>query len=153
MLLVEVQVGLSQIPNAGFGVFAVHKIPKGTVVWVVHTGFDRAYSSEEINKLPEIAKRNFLHYAHKDPRTGKIFLCGDNARFMNHSDNSNLRDVAFDDSEIEKFKLQDTSELASWTDDFSVASRDIESGEEITANYKTSDLWAKEKLGEFYCNN
>jgi hypothetical protein len=103
MLLVEARVGPSSIH--GLGLFAQQFIPKGTPVWERAPGLDLALSQEQVDALPERARRAFLHYSFRRIKCGERIscewiLCFDEARFTNHSDDPNtdarqaLRDVA-----------------------------------------------------------
>ncbi|HWY10448.1 MAG TPA: SET domain-containing protein [Bacteroidia bacterium] len=100
---------------SGMGLFADEDIPKGTTVWKFEPNIDVLLSKQEIEKLTDASKEQVYNYAFLDVDHKKYMLCGDDARFFNHSDNSNC------------------------TDEFSnitVALRDIKAGEELTVNYK-----------------
>ena len=116
MLLVKTILGQSNI--SGIGLFTDESIKKGTVVWKYNTTFDHLFTKEEMNQLSDAAKEQLHKYAYFDEKYGKYLLCGDDARFFNHSDNPNCLDNISDE-------------------DISVAGRDIEKGEELTCNYKT----------------
>jgi SET domain-containing protein len=67
-------------------------------------------------------------YTYKDNRTKELILCGDDARFFNHTKNPNVVDDAKDPYQ-------------------SIAVRDILAGEELTHDYFSFDLLARKKLG------
>ena len=109
MLLVKTYLGPSEIH--GIGLFAAEFIPKGTMIWDLHSGFDLELTVEQINSLPEIARDALLHYGYLD---GELWvICIDDARHMNHSDCPN------------------TDNEGAGT----IALRDIQAGEEMTCDY------------------
>jgi SET domain-containing protein len=116
MLLVPTR--LAQSPIHGFGVFAVAPIRKGTPVWRFEKGLDMEFSQDIVPTLPEHVRTFFSHYGYVDRNVGRIILCFDDARFVNHSDVPN---VATD-------YAQDSHGL-------DVALRDIAAGEELTMDY------------------
>ena len=116
MFLVPVRLGLS--PIHGFGVFAADPIPAGTRVWEFTEGVDYRLPADAVERCPEPWKSDLLKYAYRDS-TGDYILCGDAARFMNHSD-----DPSCDDS----------------GDLYTVARTDIAAGQELTCDYRTFDL-------------
>lgn len=109
MLLVKTYVAQSKIE--GLGLFASEFIPKGTKIWDTHPGFELKFTEEQVNTLPEIAQKQIDKYSYLDGKTW--VLCIDDARHINHSDDPNT------DNEGEG----------------TIASRDIQPGEEITSNY------------------
>jgi SET domain-containing protein len=115
MLLVKTKLGLSSI--SGIGLFADEFIKKGTIVWEYTPLVDILLSKEEIDRLPN--NEQIHKYAYLDKKYGKYLLCGDDARFFNHSDKANCDDNYHDELDV------------------TVANRDIEIGEEITCNYKS----------------
>lgn len=129
MLLVKTKLAPSAIE--GLGLFAEEDIPRGTVTWRFMPGFDQTYTAEQIEGLPEIARREMLRYTYFHKRTRKYVACLDNARFMNHHENPNTE-----------------SAYAGHDDEgFDVATRDIAKGEEMTCDYATFDAQMAAKLG------
>lgn len=102
----------------GYGIFASKFIPKGTIVWT-QCKMDRFYTLEEIQNLPESYWSIINRYVYVTP-SGHFVLNWDHARFQNHSCEPN------------------TIALNLHCD---VAIRDIEPGEEITADYGTFNLY------------
>jgi SET domain-containing protein len=125
MLLVKTRLGLSEIHR--IGLFASEPIPKGTVIWKYQPGYDIKISEELLHTLPEPAQKQIHHYGYL--HQGNFVLCSDDARYFNHSDTANTQEVESEDGE-------------GWT----VASRDIQQGEEITCNYKDFDEETSRKL-------
>jgi SET domain-containing protein len=72
----------------------------------------------------------FHHYAYLSAKSGRYILHADNARFINHAPDANLRSV----KSIGK------------DEDIDIAARDIRAGEELTADYWQFDLDAPLKL-------
>lgn len=117
MLLVRVR--LDRSPIHGLGVFAADAIARGTAVWRFTPGFDLDMDA----RLPEAQPPHFrdwlTNYGYIDRRLGRFILCCDDARFLNHSDQPNLRpDYALDRYGVD------------------VAARDIAAGEELTVDYR-----------------
>jgi hypothetical protein len=113
MLCVKTKLKLSSV--SGIGLFADEYIPKDTVVWKYEPSIDVLLTKEDIEKLSDSAKEQVYNYAFLDVDHKKYMLCGDDARFFNHSESNNC------------------------TDEFSnitIAIRDIKRGEELTVNYK-----------------
>jgi hypothetical protein len=98
--------------EVGIGIFATKFIPKGTIVWI-KDDLDMILSEEYIESLDAIRKEFIYKYAYED-REGEYVLCWDHARYMNHSFNPNCVDTAYD---------------------FELAARDIQPGEQLTADY------------------
>jgi uncharacterized protein len=122
MLLIKTKIEASKI--SGTGLFANQFIPKGTKIWKFQPGFDLETEKNELDKLPEIAKKSFLKYAYFNSDTNKYILCFDDARFFNHSDNPNCIEEKYSEEEGEGI---------------TVAARDIQKGEELTSNYREYD--------------
>lgn len=110
MLIVPTYLGLSKIN--GIGLFADERITKGTVIWRLLLGFDAAFSVAEVAGWPENARATINRFAYLVK--GEHWLCGDDARFINHSKVPNLSELDFETT---------------------VALRDIEQGEELTIDY------------------
>ena len=114
MICVKTKIKQSEI--SGIGLFADEYIPKGTVVWRFEPSFDILMTKEEIENLSKPAQEQFYNYCFFDNNYNKYVLCGDDARFFNHSNNSNCNDSL---------------------PDITTALRDINPEEELTVNYKT----------------
>lgn len=116
MLQVPTRLGASSIH--GIGVFATSPIPAGTEVWRFSPGFDLDFEPSIVEGFPKHIRDWFAHYGYVDFHTERLVICLDNARFINHSAEPNLRS----DYGRDRFG-QD------------YAARDIEVGEELTADY------------------
>ncbi|MBI2055521.1 MAG: SET domain-containing protein [Candidatus Sungbacteria bacterium] len=125
MLLVKTKIGPSKIH--GIGLFADQFIPQGMPVWEFTEGFDMEYTAEDLERLSEPARAQFLHYCYIDPDTRRYVLCADDARFSNHSETPTTINPDPADPDI--------------------ASRDIQPGEELTYDYRTGDMDYTRKLG------
>ena len=99
-------------PVKGYGVVATQFIPKGTITWV-HDTLDRTFTPNEVASMPDLFRQIIETYTFRDNQ-GRFVLCWDNARFVNHSFNSNCLSTAYD---------------------FEIAIRDIHPGEELTDDY------------------
>lgn len=107
---------LKPSPIAGIGLFAQSPISRGEKVWEFKDGFDLLFVPSQIEELSSEAQRQFHNYAFLDTHHSKHMLCGDDARFFNHSPNPNC-----DDSQP----------------DVTTAIKNIEAGEELTVDYLT----------------
>lgn len=125
MLIIETT--LKAFQNKGIGLCSVHALTKGTFVYEVYDFFDILVSKKEVDSMPKIG-RDFIeeHCSYSKKRDG-YWVCVDNARFLNHSSNANLK----------------------WLDDVKkyITVRDISAGEELTCNYTQIDDCSKE--GDF----
>ncbi len=111
MMVVMTYVDRSKIN--GIGIFAKENIPANTLMWEYVPNFDVELRLDDFESP---AREYITHYGHMlGPDT--YLLCGDNARFMNHSENPNM----------------------SGAGDQNYALREIVAGEEITCNYREFD--------------
>lgn len=113
MLLVKTY--LDKSPIHGIGVFAGQFIRKGTKIWRFVEGFDRCYSPKEFARLPKPARDYLKSYGYR--ADNEILFTVDNDHYINHSDDANTY----------------------WRNGYSIASRNIRKGEEITNNYREFD--------------
>ena len=116
MLQIKTYLSVSNIPDAGLGLFADQDISAGTCIWVTNRHIDILLPSLETIGLSEVAKTQIHNYAWWDKELDAWVLPGDNARFMNHSNHPNC-----DDS------YPNTT----------IALVDIKRGDEITVDYRT----------------
>jgi SET domain-containing protein len=117
MLLVKTT--LSQSAIHGLGVMATEPIAAGAEIWRFQEGFDLEKSPEEITALPYNAQEWFKRFGYLDHRHNQYILSFDDARFINHSDNPNVRP----NYEAHKCGV-------------GIAARAIAAGEELTINYR-----------------
>ncbi|MCX6717528.1 MAG: SET domain-containing protein [Candidatus Taylorbacteria bacterium] len=120
MMLVKSKTEQSKIH--GIGLFADEFIAKGTKVWEYTPWFDFSLTKEQVKKLSEASKEQFLNYAYLSKETGKYVLCSDDARFFNHQKNPNVVCIVPKNSEFEEA-----------LECFAV--QDIMKGEELTCDY------------------
>ncbi len=128
--MVRTKVKPSTIPGAGLGLFADEFIPKNKVTWRFCPGYDLVISEEDIFRMSEESRQQFLNYCYFDKRTRHFILCGDDERFINHSKNPNIIQGT-EGGEIEGVEM---------------AGRDIQKGEELLCNYYDFDADAERKL-------
>lgn len=124
MLKVKTKLKISNIPGAGLGLFADEFIPKGTVIWELDVNLDRLISKKQFEEMPEVYKDFISTYGYTISDYPFIILCGDNARFVNHSRPGNMigdHNIPYGDMHI------------------SIASKDILPDEEITEDYAIFD--------------
>jgi SET domain-containing protein len=104
----------------GMGLFAGEPIAKGSVVWGFDPPVDQRFKPEDLRGMSPEMKVFLSRYAYSD--RGTLVLCGDHARFMNHSTTANCGNDS--------------------TRQYTLALRDIAQGEELTDNYATmEDSW------------
>lgn len=128
MMVIETEKRQSTVH--GVGLFAAKSISSGTPTWRFTPGIDQAIHPDLVDRIPPPARRSFLTYAYLDIRTGLYILCSDDARFMNHSEDPNIRG----DYDLDPVFGVD------------VAARDIEAGEELLCDYRTFDRMDRESL-------
>jgi len=121
MLLVKTRLAASEIH--GIGLFAAEFIREGTVVWESHPAFDIRLTAAQISGLSDPCREQVQKYSYREKHSGLYVLCGDDARFFNHSARPNCIDV---------YSGEDG--------DLTLATRDIEEGEELTCDYALFDL-------------
>lgn len=96
----------------GYGVVATKFIPKGTITWALDK-LDRIFTPNQYKDLDAVYQQVLEKYTYRN-QEGNYVLCWDNARFVNHSFNSNCLTTAYE---------------------FEIAIRDIYPGEELTDDY------------------
>jgi hypothetical protein len=99
-------------PEIGFGVVATRLIPRGTITWV-RDAFDRAYPRDEVHAAPALLRKQVDKYAYGQA-DGRLVLCWDHARYVNHACEPSCIGVRWD---------------------LELATRDIHPGEELTDDY------------------
>ena len=120
MMLVKTRLGRSAIH--GIGLFADQDIPKGSRIWEFTHGFDQQIPRDQLEKIPEAARNDFLKYSYTSKKNGHYYiLCCDDARFFNHSEDPNVISQPNGNGE----------------EDLDVAARDIRRGEELTCDYRS----------------
>lgn len=118
MLLVDHYVAPSRVH--GLGVYSRSFLPAGAIVWSFHPFIDREISVLECDDLPDHVVKLIKDYAEYLPERNMFRLSADGARFMNHSDQPNLRDEG----------------------DAMFAARDIYAGEELFCDYRITRVMA-----------
>ncbi len=115
MLLVETK--LYNSSSHGIGCFANEFIKKGTKIWEFNPEIDLRYTEKDLERYPETYAKivRFYGFTEKDGNQKYYVFCGDHARHINHSDKPNL--------------------LPDYNNNCDYAARDIEIGDELTANY------------------
>lgn len=96
----------------GHGVVATKFIPKGTITWALDK-LDRIFTPKQVSEMGPMYQDTMNKYSYRNPDGNHVF-CWDNARFVNHSSNSNCITTAYD---------------------FEIAVHDIHPGEELTDDY------------------
>jgi uncharacterized protein len=112
----------------GLGVFTPVFIPAGTLIWSLDPDVDWTLTEADFDRFPEAYREKIRSYCYLE-ESGNYILCGDNARFMNHSDIPNCDD---------------------WTSSSTVAYRDIAPGEELTCDYRAFDVPSRDGRAEPY---
>jgi SET domain-containing protein len=125
MLLVKTVV--KQSPIHGRGVFADQFIPKGTIIWrFSEAAGDRQLDCRLVRTYQLRLRRYLHHFCYLSRHTGKWVWSNDASIYMNHSSAPNTATL-IEDGEIEKP---------------TVATRDINVGEELLCNYNEFDKWS-----------
>ncbi len=109
-LLVKTTVGPSKI--AGVGIFAAEFIPRDARIWELTPNVDLVF--EDLSVFPRVFQDFLATYCYRN--RGRYILCADHTRFFNHADEPSCRDDP--------------------VGEYMYAVRDIEPGEELTADYR-----------------
>ncbi|WNG43210.1 SET domain-containing protein [Archangium minus] len=118
MLRVKTYISNSSIH--GIGLFAGEAIPKGAVIWAFDAPIDQRFTPDDVARMTPKMKEFLSRYAYCE--RGTLVLCGDHARFMNHSPTPSCGNDP--------------------TRQFTLALRDIAPGDELTDDYATmEDSW------------
>lgn len=112
--MLKVKTKLKEIMGKGIGLIADQEIKKGQVVYTRHHIIDIWIKKIDIPKEAE----DFFKIYSVDKGGDSVLLNIDNYRFLNHSDNPNIK----------------------WDGKNSTAIYDIHLGEEITINYNEIDV-------------
>ena len=125
MLIVETYIDVS--PGKGIGLFAKEYIAKGSVYWVRDENFDKIFLQNQLEQYPKLAS-DFIKIHGFLEQTGDWYLCGDNARFSNHS------------------RLPNTENHFDYLGriQYSIATENISPGNEIFCDYTKTCLTCKD---------
>lgn len=134
MLFVKTKVGPSDVH--GIGLFADEFIPKGAPIWRFTPGLDLKLTESELAGLPELARKCILHYCYHSVVDNAYVLPFDDARFFNHSSNPNVTSIDLPDD----------------PEGMEIASRDIQTGEELLCDCREFDIDCLEG-GEIYVSD
>ena len=91
--MLRVRTELKNSSIHGIGIFSTEFIQKGTVTWRYEDDCERRYSKYDLPFMPPVFREYLMKYSYVDSEGFRV-LCGDNARFENHSDNPNLDSVS-----------------------------------------------------------
>ncbi|HUR24898.1 MAG TPA: SET domain-containing protein-lysine N-methyltransferase [Candidatus Thermoplasmatota archaeon] len=114
MMRVPVKLAPSKIH--GLGLHAVEPIAKGSLVWDYDAPIDQTIPVSDLPNLQPWVRKYIAIYGYRED--DHIILCGDDARYFNHSKTPNCR---------------------SGHGTQTLAIRDIEVGEELTDDYEQFD--------------
>ncbi len=120
MLLVQTTLDRSRVH--GMGLFAAEFIVEGTIIWRFDPAIDFRLTRAQIERLAIACLEQIERYTYREQSSGLYVLCGDDARFFNHSPEPNCIDIEDDAGGI------------------TVARSDIQPGEELTCDYAMFDL-------------
>jgi SET domain-containing protein len=131
-----VPVAVADSPIDGKGVFSVHDIRKGTVVWKYREGHDNKLNRAEAEALPSVIRAYLERTGYLSPWSGMFIFPppDDPALYLNHSRTPAL---------IARFNKKVSPEP------YFVASRHIKAGEELTNNYVEFDGIIRSTLPEW----
>ncbi|MBI3800421.1 MAG: SET domain-containing protein-lysine N-methyltransferase, partial [Deltaproteobacteria bacterium] len=101
----------------GYGVVAIRLLPRGTITWV-RDDLDQVFSAIQVKDMTPIYRDLITKYAFVDAR-GDFVLCWDLARYLNHACEPSCMTTGYE---------------------FDLAVRDIQPGEELTADYASLNL-------------
>jgi SET domain-containing protein len=113
----------------GTGVYTPFPLPAGTLLWEFNPAVDWEITPTELVLFPEPYQGRSRAFCYIDDKSLIHVLCGDNARYMNHSESPNC---------------DDTGPI------HTVALRAIEAHEELTCNYRSFDAESAAKDKSLY---
>lgn len=113
--MLRVKTFVSSSLGRDLGLFAIDRIPSGTVTWTYDADFDRSFSMGSIDSLPAFSREVFLKYGYFDYSLNRLVVPIDDLRFINHSE--------------KLFNIRSTPAM-------DVACKDIAAGEELLCNYR-----------------
>jgi len=109
---------LRSSPIHGIGVFLLMPVKKGDLLWRFDSRIDRIFTDDEVASFPEALKIFVDANSYWHRKSGTLMMCGDNGRFVNHSDFPTMKalgEPAFGDD---------------------VAACDMSPGTELTSDYR-----------------
>ena len=115
--MLRVKTYLAPSAIEGIGLFAAEPIRSGQLIWKFYEPLDLKVDLRTIPDPDEFVRDCVLRYGYQPGEEPVYIICGDNARFMNHSPTPNADDIG----------------------DITLARLDIAAGEEITCNYARFD--------------
>jgi hypothetical protein len=124
VLLIETYIDIS--PGKGFGLFSKYIISLGTVFWRRDEAFDKVYLQSQVESFKQVASDYIKIHGFQEVNLN-WYLCGDNARFTNHSNDSNSKHHFNSEGLLE----------------YCTASQNIEAGQEILCDYSEICLTCK----------
>ncbi len=124
--MLHIKYKLKESSLHGIGLFTQEKIAKGRVVYTASPLLDLNITNDQFSSLQENERQEVQYYGFWDEPNNVWHVDFDVSRFINHS--------------FQPTVIQDSNH----NDAYLVATRDIESGEELTQNYL--DFETKEDL-------
>jgi len=119
MMLVPTYLAPSSIH--GIGLYTPFFIPADSIVWRYDEEIDWRLTPEQISLFPDSLQEQLRSWCFEE-KDGRFVLCGDNAKFMNHHPDPNCSDA---------------------DPEFTVTTRPVRAGEELTCDYREFDLVTK----------
>ena len=101
------------------------------MIWRFDGRVDSRYDESQLAALPTEEQERLLNFCYVNPGTRLYVYCGDNGRYMNHSEQPNTEDVGYDEGLFEG-------------EGITIAARDIQPGEEILSDYRSFDADARD---------
>jgi SET domain-containing protein len=82
--MLTVPVEIKKSPIHGYGVFALHGIRRGSVVWMYHPGLDRRVTKFQLKFCEGRIKEFILQRGYINPKSPEEYvICVDEAQFIN----------------------------------------------------------------------
>ena len=114
--MLTIKTKLKEVPGKGIGLISDQEIKKGQTVWIYNPIIDITVKKKDVTK--EV--KDFFDIYSCDLGGDIYMLNVDDARFINHSKNPNIKNLGSYDK--------------------SIALKNIKKGEEITIDYNTIDV-------------
>lgn len=133
MLIVETYLNLSK--GKRIGLFSKKLLPINTIWWFRNESFDKIISNNKMKFFKKPTRQFIVEYGFLEI-TQNWYICIDNARFSNHSDFPNSKNI-----------FNEKGEIISC-----ITTKIIQAGDEILCNYRETCLACSNTLGFIDCD-
>lgn len=98
MPLVKTKLDRSRVH--GMGLFAAEHIAEGMIIWRLDPAIDLRLTQAHLDLLAPACREQIERYTYREKSSGLYVLCGDDARFFNHSPEPDCTDIETGDGGV-----------------------------------------------------